>query len=160
MAKKLFVDGQSTPIEGNQREASRRTPLAPKATPIALCAVPERGWTSRRKGAANVKISQKLKPNCLSALGLLVLNIAIVRIQRMMGDARQLAESEGAVLDMEINAGEPAILRSASDPAEAGGLLNQYRLARQPSCAFVPRRARKKNHDVRNAFRRFVATVS
>ncbi|MCH8217515.1 MAG: hypothetical protein IH892_12190 [Planctomycetes bacterium] len=47
MAKKLFMDGQSTPIEANQREASRRIPIVPRATPIAVCAVPVRGWFNK-----------------------------------------------------------------------------------------------------------------
>ena len=47
MAKKLFMDGQSTPIEANQREALRHIPIAPKATPIAVCAVSVRAWFNK-----------------------------------------------------------------------------------------------------------------
>ena len=61
-----------------------------------------------------MRITRKLQLNTLMVLALLVLNgvVAIVLVQRMMGDVRQLVEVEEpleeAILEMEINVGETA----------------------------------------------------
>ena len=60
-----------------------------------------------------------------------------------------------AVLEMEINAGEFAILRSAPTEPRQAVCSTRTSCGCNRSCGFVPTRERKKNHEVRKAFRRF-----
>lgn len=105
----------SRPIKVASPDAEKRASAHPIRSPRWMVG---RGLGHRRAigpgESTNMRITRKLQLNTLMVLALLVLNgvVAIVLVQRMMRDVRQLAEVEQplkeAVLEMEINVGETA----------------------------------------------------